>query len=131
MKWLTFKTQLEPGFRINLNDIILLIISAAFTAMLYFFSSERGLFLLPLYIGSTFFLFCNVFRIAWWHEIVWYVPFILTAYYAILHVENFWLVILFIFEPLKVALIIYSMKKGPYVGWLYRIVDNYEGKDNH
>ena len=127
MKWLTFETQLEPGFRVNLNDIILIVLALLFSIVLGFISSERGIFLLPVYIAITFFLFCNVFRIAWWHEIAWYIPFMITTYYALLYVEHFWLLILGVFEPLKIVLIVYRVKRGPYVGIMYKRIGNYDG----
>ena len=127
MKWLTFKSQLEPGFRINLNDMILLFLASAFSFLLYFISTDRGLFILPIYIAFSFFIFCNVFRVTWLQEVFWYVPFIITTIYAIQHVENFWFLILCIFEPFKAILIIMCIKKGPYVGLLYKKVGNHEG----
>jgi len=77
MKWtrfLTTKIQKEPGFRLNLIDIGLIACLILVTWLLHPIFQEGWLFLLPLYIGLSFFLFCNVFRIGNWLEPFWYIP---------------------------------------------------------
>ena len=76
MKFQIFKVQKEVGFRINLVDIlfIMFLISASI-----YIRMEIGyldnIYLLPLYVGFTFFLFCNVFRLTTKYELIWTVIF--------------------------------------------------------
>jgi phosphoglycerol transferase MdoB-like AlkP superfamily enzyme len=115
MKWtrfLTFKIQKEPGFRLNLIDIGLIACLILVTWLLYPIFQEGWLFLLPLYIGLSFFLFCNVFRIGNWLEPFWYIPFTIALFFLNKQPEILWWLILLVFEPLKVILIAYSMKRG-------------------
>jgi phosphoglycerol transferase MdoB-like AlkP superfamily enzyme len=119
MKWtrfLTFKIQKEPGFRLNLIDIGLIACLILVTWLLYPIFQEGWLFLLPLYIGLSFFLFCNVFRIGNWLEPFWYIPFTIALFFLNKQPEILWWLILLVFEPLKVILIAYSMKRGDYRG---------------
>jgi len=125
MKWVTFKTQLEPGFRINLNDLIVLLILTILSYVIYSMTEEGCIFLLPLYIGFTFFLFCNVFRIGNRLEAFWYVPFTLVTAFGFYHPDYLWTMILWICEPIKIILILYRVIKGPYVGVFHRQANRY------
>jgi hypothetical protein len=125
MKWLTFKYRYEPGVRINLMDILLLFVVSLASYILYLIIPEPRVFLMPLYIGVTFFLFCTVFKVTWYDEVFWYLPFAIIMPYALLNVENFWFFILAVFEPIRAAVVIHRMKKGPYVGIFYKWIDNY------
>ena len=120
MKLLTFKIQHEPGFRLNLTDLILLVILMVFSGFIFTVTRDRGLYLLPLYIGLSFFLFCNVFRIGNRLEAFWYVPFIILFLSGFYFMENFWPLILLVCEPLKAALIIVRIRRGGYEDILYK-----------
>ncbi len=118
MKWRTFEFRKAPGFRLNLIDIgflLLLLIIAVACRMILPVSS---LFWIPLYLAISFFIFCNVFRIGNRLEPFWYIPFTLVAGYSVytMKLTVFWLAVLFFLEPLKWFLIVYRIKKGPYVG---------------
>jgi len=63
MTWLTFRIQRTPGFRFNLIDLILIAVVIALTVGWRAAYPVQHLYLLPLYVGASFFLFCNVFRI--------------------------------------------------------------------
>ena len=64
MKLLTFDIQKNPGFRFNLTDLIFIVLLGFSSVLIYrFFGTFYALYLFPLYIGFTFFLFCNVFRV--------------------------------------------------------------------
>lgn len=119
IKWsrhITFRIQREPGFRFNLIDAGLLFIMAAMSYLLHTVAGEGGLFLMPLYVGLSFFLFCNVFRIGNRLEPYWYIPFAIAL--VLLHHQPkvLWWVILLVLEPLKVALILYCIRRGGYHG---------------
>ncbi len=124
MKWLTFRVQKAPGFRFNLTDLGLLLILLAVAAALYWYVPGRSLFAIPLYVGLSFFLFCNVFRIGNKLEPIWYVPFSVLAVYGVctLDLRLFWLLLLCVIEPLKWGLITYRIVKGPYWGVFYEKV---------
>ena len=121
MKRLTFKVKKAPGFRFNLTDLGLILILLATAVGLYWYLPDCSLFAIPLYVGLSFFLFCNVFRIGNRLEPFWYIPFFLLAAYGTytLNMRLFWLLMLCLMEPLKWILIVYRIKKGPYWGVLY------------
>ncbi len=110
--------QREPGFRLNLTDIALIGMLCAVSAGLYGLFPDVSLFLVPPYLGLSFFLFCNAFRIGNRIEALWYIPFTVAVLYGVvtLNMGAFWLVVLCFLEPWKWALIVYRIKKGPYVG---------------
>ena len=74
------KVKKEAGFRINLVDILfigLLIFSSYYLYNLL--GSMENLYILPLYVGFTFFLFCNVFRLRTKDEFLWTLFFLLVS----------------------------------------------------
>ena len=127
MKGRAFQIQREAGFRINLADGIILVVLALLSAVLYVVTGENRLFPLPIYVGLTFFLFCNVFRIGNRLEYVWSGSFIITVVYGLYHPEQFWSVVLWVCEPLKGVLILFRMIKGPYRGVLHRWINRSPG----
>ncbi len=98
MKWLTFKVQRTPGFRFNLTDLGLILVLFAIATILYILLPESSIFWMPLYFGLSFFLFCNVFRIG-----------------------N-------MLEPIRWLLILYRIRKGPYVGVMYYKLNTFQHK---
>jgi hypothetical protein len=116
MRWRTFEIQREPGFRFNLIDLGLISALAAASAGWHAVFPEQHLYLLPLYVGVSFFLFCNVFRIGNKLEPWWYVTFVLLTAWGLLQPEFPWLPMLAVCETVKWALIAYRIRKGPYVG---------------
>ena len=116
MRWLTFEIQREPGFRLNLLDLILISVLIAASAAWYAVFPDQYLYLLPLYVGGSFFLFCNVFRIGNRLEVPWYVTFVAFTVYGFAQPTFPWLPLLVVCEVLKWFLIAYRICKGPYVG---------------
>ena len=112
-----------PGLRIDRVDLAFIALLAALAAVLWVAMPYQGLQWLPLYLGSTFFLFCNVFRIGNRLEPLWYVPFTLVAIYCLytLQIALLWQIVVWVLEPLKWGLIIYRIVKGPYVGVFSRL----------
>ena len=82
MKRLTFDTQLDQGFCLNLTDLILLATLTIISLVIYTYATERYIFLLPLYVSVTFFLFCNIFSLGNRLDPFWYVPFTITVIYG-------------------------------------------------
>jgi hypothetical protein len=120
MKWLRLGVKEQPGFTFNPADL-LIIGSFFFTSYLFKFISPYGYYyLLPLYVGFTFFLFCNVFRIGNRLERYWYVPFVIITILTFNRPDVYWKLIALICEPLKVGLIIYRIKRGNYIGIFHR-----------
>jgi len=112
---------------LNLIDIAILI---SVSLLSWFGSdafSDHYLYLIPIYVGFSFFLFCNVFRIGNRLEPIWYVPFVLLTLYGLARPEIYWLLILGVCEPLRIALILYRIRKGDYVGAFYNQL-GYENK---
>lgn len=122
MKWLTFKFQREPGFRFNITDLILISAACGLSLLIYRETPEISLYLIPLYLVFSFFLFCNVFRIGNKFELFWYIPFVLISIISIynFNFELFWYAILLILEPIKWTLITLKIKSNSYHGIFYR-----------
>lgn len=118
MKWLTFKVRREPGFRFNLLDLIFIALLCAAALALRLAMPDLSLYAIPLYVGFTFFLFCNVFRIGNRTEAWWYIPFGLVAVFCVytLRMEEFWWAVLLFFEPLKIVLIVRAVRRESYHG---------------
>ena len=118
MNWRTFEVKKAPGFRLNLTDIGFFLLLSVLSGVCRVFLPDSSLFLMPIYLAISFFLFCNIFRIGNRLEAFWYVPFTLVAIYSVyeMNMSFFWWVVLLILEPLKWFLICYQIKKGPYVG---------------
>ena len=120
MKWRTFEIQREPGFRFNLIDLILILCLCAVSVVGYFLFPYQYLYLLPLYVGGSFFLFCNVFRIGNHLEPWWYVCFMVLVVEGMTRDEFPWARVLIVCELVKLVLIVYRIRRGPYVGAFYR-----------
>jgi len=124
MNWLTFKIQRSPGFRFNLIDLLLILFLLSLAVTLYYLVHGSTIFWVPLYLGLSFFLFCNIFRIGNRLEPWWYIPFFLIAVYCLLIQDIilfWWLVVLFL-EPLKWILILYHLFRRPYHGAFHEYV---------
>jgi hypothetical protein len=119
MKRLTFKIQHEPGFRFNLTDLLLILFLFLVSCTLYKLDPSGFFYLLPLYVGLSFFMFCNLFRIGDRLEAAWYIPFIIITVFSFNRPDIYWKLILIVCEPLKAGLIIYHVRKGNYTGIFY------------
>lgn len=128
MNLLQLKTG--PGFRVNLTDILFLSLLALFSYFIYVALPGMSLFGIPIYLGFTFFLFCNVFRIGNKLESLWYLPFTFIAvyYFKQFDFEIFWNLVLLILEPWKWVLIVYHIIKRRYCGIGYLWVNELKNK---
>ena len=121
MKWLTFEIKRTPGFRFNLMDLCIIAGLAGLSALIRLVFPLDYMYLLPLYVGLTFFLFCNVFRIGTRLEYIWFFTFILTAGFGLFSPDRLWFWVLVVCESLKAVLILYRIIRGPYVGVFSRM----------
>ncbi len=115
MKFQIFKVQKERGFRINLLDILFILLLIGASVSIYLYIGDLGhYFLLPLYIGFTFFLFCNVFRLKTKDELLWTLFFMLSTMITMKYFEEHWVIYTLVFSfMLQVILIVkhvYSKK---------------------
>jgi hypothetical protein len=122
MRWRTFSIQREPGFRLNLIDLALIaaVLGVSFAWWRVF--PDQHLYLLPVYVGFSFFLFCNVFRIGNRMEPPWYLCFGAMAAWGMTQPEFPWLALLAVCESVKWALIGWRLWRGPYYGAFHREV---------
>lgn len=116
MKWRTFEIQREPGFRFNLIDLSLLLALVAASAGWYTMFDDDYLYLLPLYVGESFFLFCNVFRLGNRLEVPWSLAFVALTVYGMRQPDFPWLLVLGVCEAIKCGLIAWRIWRGPNVG---------------
>jgi len=127
MRWHIYKSRHEPGFRLNLIDIMVLVSVCLLSWFGREIFSDHYLYLIPVYIGVSFFLFCSVFRIGNRLEPIWYIPFILLTLYGLTRPEIYWLLVLAICEPLRVVLVVYHIRRGKHVGAFYRQLAKFRG----
>jgi hypothetical protein len=123
MKLRIFEVQKEPGFRLSVADLGFVVLLAVVSLLLRWLFPGTSHWGLPLYLGGSFFLFCNVFRIGNRLEICWYVPFTVLAAYGVGTdgMDRFWWQVLFVLEPIKWALVGYRVMRGPYWGAGHRL----------
>ena len=118
MKFQIFKVQKEKGFRINLVDIVFIMLLIGASMFIY---KEIGyldnIYLLPLYVGFTFFLFCNVFRLTTKYELIWTVVFaIVTAISLHFFSENWVLITIGISSFVQFVEIVLHVRSDDYRG---------------
>ena len=118
MKFQIFKVQKEKGFRINLVDIVFIILLIGVSMFIF---KEIGyldnIYLLPLYVGFTFFLFCNVFRLTTKYELIWTVIFALvTAISFHFFAENWVLITIGSLSCVQLVEIVLHIRSDDYRG---------------
>ena len=121
-----YKIQRTPGFRFNGVDLMFIALLCGLSLWLYRAIPNSSAFGLPLYLGLSFFLFCNVFRIGNRLEPFWYIPFFVVTLYCLneFDLALFWAAVIYFLEPLKWILIAYQFWKGPYRGIGSRLADD-------
>ena len=88
------KVQKEAGFRLNLVDILFIALLLSASYYLHeVLGSKENLYLLPLYVGLTFFLFCNVFRLRTQDELIWTLFFLSTSAITFNFFHENWVII--------------------------------------
>ena len=105
-----------PVSRFNLTDLAFIGILAGLSLLIFKLYPYDYYYWLPAYIGGTFFLFCNVFRIGNKLEPYWYITFVVITLALNRRPELYWPVMLGVCEPLKLGLIVYRIRQSNYVG---------------
>lgn len=111
------------GFRLSATDVVFVLLAIPATWLAW---PHIGLLagVIPMAVGH-FFLFCNVFRIIRWKELIWTVVFLVNVSFWTLNTneEVFWWVgILAIQTPLTLFLIISELFTRRYHGvWARRL----------
>jgi len=124
MKWLTFEIHRGPGFRLNLIDILFVLILSGLSLWIRSILLESYFWLVPLYLALTFFLYCNVFRIGTALEVMWCIPFVAIAIWVIVSdSRSNWLLGFVIVESWKWILILYKLLSGSYRGAGHRTIN--------
>lgn len=118
MNLLTLQIQKEPGFRFNLLDFIFIVFLTLFSTIIYSFIGHHNyIYLLPLYIGFTFFLFCNVFRVTTKMELTWIVFFFIVLFIFYTFMGNSWFLYTAVSSSIFQTIIIYlTIKSYAYKG---------------
>lgn len=126
MKILTFEIEQKPGLRLNLTDIIFILLILLLCSEMYHAHFALNLLLIPVSLGVSFFLFCNVFRIGNHLERFWYIPFTVISGWGIAsqQIDTMWLIIAVLLEPLKWLLITIKIRGGHYNGLGHSLIDN-------
>ena len=112
------KVKKEVGFRINFIDIIFIVLIGTASYYLYtILGRSENLYLLPLYVGFTFFLFCNVFRLRTKDELIWTLFFLLSSFVTYNLVPAHWVAItLSLSSLLQAVLIGFAVRSDGYRG---------------
>lgn len=125
---MTFKIQRGTGFRVNLTDLAFIGFLIVLGQGIRSLQIDESLSYLPIYVGYSFFLFCNVFRIGLRLEALWYLPFVAFFIHEIANDRISWWIVLVIFEPLKVVLVAYRIVRGPYAGIFHEQINRWMGR---
>lgn len=119
-----------PGFRFNLIDAVFLLFLGTLSYLLFQSDAEHAFAVLPIYLGISFFCFCNIFRIGNKMEPFWYIPFTVVTGYCIytFNFELYCLWVIYFLEPLKWGLILFHMLRRPYYGIAYERVNRLKAR---
>ncbi len=130
MRWHTHGICHEPGFRLSLIDLLMLVSVGLLSWLGRDAFTAHFIYLIPVYVGGSFFLFCNVFRIGNRLEACWYIPFVALSLYGLTRPDLYWLLVLGVCEPLRILLVIYRLRKGGYVGIFYRQLEKWQSQES-
>jgi hypothetical protein len=102
------------GFRLSVTDVVFVLLAIPAT---WLASPHIGLLagVIPMAVGH-FFLFCNVFRIIRWKELLWTAVFLVNVIAWTLADDCWWPGILALRIPLTVVLIVSEMRQPYYHG---------------
>ena len=116
MSGLKFKITKKTSYLMD-AVFILSILFVSF-AIYDYIGNYQKLYLIPIYIGFSFFLFSNIFKLSNKQESLWYTPTIVIFLYSIFcySLENLWILIFYISVPIQISLITYHIYSDTYNG---------------
>jgi hypothetical protein len=112
--------QFCPGFQISVFDACFLVTGLLLSRGLR--DAAPGVALIPGYVVGTFFLFCNVFRIARRSELLWTAFFVAAAGAATMDLVG-WRAVFGGSAVLSVALFLVEFRKPSYHGIWWRHIN--------
>jgi hypothetical protein len=102
------------GFRFSLTDVLVLCAFAGFASGLFYLANP--LWWLLLVVVAHFFLFCNVFRVARHHELIWAILFVANVLLLAHWQELDWPAVLVTQVPITTAIIFVELRSATYHG---------------
>lgn len=111
------QSEFRPGFRFSPRDAVILLVGSAATGLAS--SAVWWLGLIIALVTANFFLFCNVFRIARWLELLWSANFILLIGSTVLLDLPSWPITIGVSVAATAMVILMDMRQPSYhgVGW--------------
>jgi hypothetical protein len=101
----------RKGLRIIVpNYLPLGFIGLASVAMFYYLPGTYY-FLIPLYIGLTFYLFCNIIRVGNFQELIWYSVFIAITVLFLHDPRLYITLVLGVCVPIQAGIILWRLRK--------------------
>jgi uncharacterized protein (DUF1810 family)/membrane-bound metal-dependent hydrolase YbcI (DUF457 family) len=71
MRLRVFRAQKAPGFRLSVSDVLIGVAAVIASSAMFEIPGVEMLWPLPVHVFTTFFCFCNVFRIGTRQEVFW------------------------------------------------------------
>ena len=113
--------KFQPGFRISVVDIIVIVVSTM--AAIALWPTAWWIGFVVAFVVAHFFLFCNVFRIARTLELIWATIFVALTYCTIMLGVPDWSLTIGGCLLVTTILIVIEMRKPSYHGILWRRIN--------
>lgn len=110
--------EFNPGFRLSLLDVIILILGVVGT-LIFLPISKINSFIIAFVVGH-FFLFCNVFRISRPLELIWATLLILFGVLIEIFRLFNWYIVAIIMVAVTFGIILIEMRKKSYHGIMWQ-----------
>jgi hypothetical protein len=112
MKLRIFERQTEPGFRLNLADILFLALAGALSYLASQSDSWSMLAPLPLHLSAVFFVFCNIVRVRTRSEIAWMLTYASSFSVSIVFNLPLWPTVLSFSTASLAAVVLHAVTTG-------------------
>lgn len=116
MKMHVFKRQTEPGFRLNVVDLLFLLLAFGTSYVASQSDVWAALAPLPIHLSAVFFLFCNVVRVRTRSEIIWMATYAASFAFAISFSLSLWPTVLSLSTASLAAVITHALWSGDHRG---------------
>lgn len=110
--------EFNPGFRLSLTDIIVLIVGLSICA--YMYSASQLISYIVGCVVFHFFIFCNIVRMSRIPELIWSVVFISIVWLSSSFEELSGLIAILIVFACTVLLVILEIMKPSYHGFMWQ-----------